>query len=277
MCLDIDYNCFEKEEEDDDDSEVESESFDEKVKNEERRLRKACNDGNFEEVKKILSSSRALATQLLLFTLSIAVESKNDKLASFLLIYAEEQRIERELAYEAPKRGNIEVMEMILKRGWDINITRCLLQASIREGQEGMVELLLRRGAIINEEMHQQPINMACEKGHLSIIQLLVKNGANISGKKGGVSTPLIQAITYDKVEVVKYLIAQGASIEAKDGNDCDAFYYAACKGNFEIASLLVAAGASVHNSYSLRFVPFMAACKSSLEVSIYILCVACL
>ena len=58
-------------------------------------------------------------------------------------------------------------------------------------------------------------LDMACLDGHLEVVKLLVKEGANINQASDEGITPLRQAALYGHQEVVDYLITKGSKFEA--------------------------------------------------------------
>lgn len=283
---DSDESDYEDEEDDcnyeEYDSEVEIEPPDEEVKRKEGIIRKECEEVNIEEVKKILDSSPHVWDTLFLQALSIAVVINNDQLSAFLLLHAEERHKEDMIINKTTERGNIQMMEVLLKR-WDIkrfSPRNFILSMATKEGKEEMVELLLKRGAEvheINDELENEPLQLASEKGHLSIVKLLVERGSHINADHLQKRTPLTKAINNQHVEVVKYLIEKGARIEKFGEFDVTALHHAAKKGTIEIASIIIACGANVSAITSSNISPFDKACWNSLEVQFPFFCfIAC-
>lgn len=246
---------------------LESGPFNKMVKREEDRIRKASEEGKLEEVMNILLTPAVIWAQLFLLSLSISINNNNDQLASFLLLHAEEQKKEVGVLLLAAARGNIEVMEIIIKRGWNRNYSNKYhpIHMTAQEGQIEMIEYLIKKGENVNQNgpSHLQPLHLACQGGHIAMVQLLLKRGADINGNLE--TTPLMTAIKNQHVEVVKLLIREGARVKDKEEGRNRAFYLAALEGNFEIASLLVSSGSDV--SGTVGYSPFAAACSSSLEV----------
>lgn len=161
-------------------SEEEIEPIDEQLKRGERLISKACEEGNIGKAKEILNSSSSyIWTSLCSQALIIAVERKHDELASFLL-HAVEQKKEGGVLHYTVKRGNIEIMEMLLKR-WSID--ELPIHVAAKNGHDEVVELLIRRGAGVNGLNYEKipPLQLACKGGHLSTVRLLVERGADIN------------------------------------------------------------------------------------------------
>ena len=87
------------------------------------------------------------------------------------------------------------------------------------------------------------PLTAAVTNGHLSIINLLIKYGADVNKEIGNGSTPLDYASINRNIEIVKTLLSSGADI-----NKGNPLYYASRNGNFEVAKLLIDSGADMNN-----------------------------
>ncbi len=81
----------------------------------------------------------------------------------------------------------------------------------------------------------------AAQKGNIDIVNLLIKNGANIEAKHEASRgyTPLIVAAINNHIEVAKMLIEHGANINSKNNNGNTALSVANEKGHTEIVELL--------------------------------------
>ena len=123
----------------------------------------------------------------------------------------------------AAKEGHQGIVEMLLDKGADIEGRDAkfggtpLIWAAIR-GQTDTVKLLLQRGADINaveEKNGMNAIILAAIKGNDQIIEILLENGADVnSGDKDG-RTPLMWAAHHGHTETVTLLLDNGADLEA--------------------------------------------------------------
>jgi ankyrin repeat protein len=93
------------------------------------------------------------------------------------------------------------------------------LHHASNKGHLSVVKLLVEKGAIINATnmWEKTSLHNSANNGHLDVVQYLVENGARMeatSNKKR--LTPLHLAAQYDHFDVVKYLVEQGADVSAQ-------------------------------------------------------------
>ncbi|KAK0765759.1 hypothetical protein N5P37_001697 [Trichoderma harzianum] len=112
-------------------------------------------------------------------------------------------------------------------------------------GKISMVELLLAEGADIEakDSGGRTALSLAVFRRRKGVVDLLISHGAKVNFHDGNGSTPLLTAIDREDKAVVQLLLARGADIELKSKNGEAPAAYAAKKGNEDIiASLLLAA-----------------------------------
>ncbi|KAK8129104.1 hypothetical protein PG984_010212 [Apiospora sp. TS-2023a] len=89
----------------------------------------------------------------------------------------------------AAKYADMEVMDLLLKKGADVNLRGCgmhhtPLQLACQQGNLKMVEFLLQRGANVSSAPHPAgggtALQMAAQSGNVEIAQLLIDNEAGI-------------------------------------------------------------------------------------------------
>jgi len=88
----------------------------------------------------------------------------------------------------------------------------------------------------------------ACIMGHLGIVDLLLRRGANPTINSVLDDTPLMMAARYGHVEVVRCLLRERtvrATIDARDSNGWTALYYGSSEGHVEVVKSLAGAGAN--------------------------------
>jgi len=133
-----------------------------------------------------------------------------------------------ELLMRGAEEGNLEKVKFALERYGDVNI-RCIYTG-------------------------QTPLFKASEKGHLTIVKLLLKNGANLNVKDKDGATPLHVASYYGNQEVVKLLLVNGTNVNSQDVDGVTPLYNASKRGYLEIVKLLLDARANVNmQTYDLR------------------------
>jgi ankyrin repeat protein len=85
------------------------------------------------------------------------------------------------------------------------------IQEAAERGFLEIVEILLASGAQINIQFDKKtPLHYASKEGHLSIVKLLVYKGAKINITDWFVGTPLDYAVSYKKIKVIDFLRQNG-------------------------------------------------------------------
>ena len=149
------------------------------------------------------------------------------------------------------EKGDLSSLKILLQSVEDINSVYyskiTLLTQAILHNQIEIIKYLLSIGIEVNSfnyDILMTPIQIACYKGNLNIIQLLYSHGANLYHKTVNKYTTLYYAIEGGHLNVVKYLIEDlhyniNETIGKYEGNalfisiDCDQFAI------FNILSLL--------------------------------------
>ena len=87
------------------------------------------------------------------------------------------------------------------------------------------------------------------EKGDLRKVKYALNNYADINAKDDDVKgwTALHYASLYDHIEIVELLLREGANVNATDEWDQTALHHASSQGHPEVVKLLLAAGADVN------------------------------
>ncbi|KAH6699677.1 ankyrin repeat-containing domain protein [Leptodontidium sp. MPI-SDFR-AT-0119] len=157
--------------------------------------------------------------------------------------------LEKEL-FLAVQMGDEGMVRLLLDRGADINgagrIDSPLCQAA-RIGHEGIVRLLLGRGADVNRAnlWGDSPLYEAAMMGREGIVRLLLDRGADVNGA-GGMDSPLRQAARMGHEGIVRLLLDRGADVNGAGGID-SSLCQAARIGYEGIVRLLLDRGADVN------------------------------
>ena len=109
------------------------------------------------------------------------------------------------------KNGFYKGVEEAIKRGVDVNCNYGFdLSNTAYNGHSDIVRLLLDNGALLKMEYNDNDVlNIACEKGYLDIVKMLVEVGGDVNVNDG---EPLMQASFRGYIEIVKYLLDNGAN-----------------------------------------------------------------
>jgi len=174
--------------------------------------------------------------------------------------------------FAAAKRADPEVLRMLIDKGALVNAKdsdntgETVLMAAASGVSDRKLQMLLAAGADLkatNDE-GETALMKAVQLQHsvspqdrLPMIQLLVKNGANVNATdKRGNSPLLLSVVQYmseaggiiSHPEVVKFLLDQGANVQTTDAQGKTALMMAAVtwKGSLEIPQLLIERGIKI-------------------------------
>ena len=102
---------------------------------------------------------------------------------------------------EACYNGNIEAVKKHLATGSDVNAKNSddwtPLQIAADKGHKEIAELLIVKGADVNmkNRFGWTPLAFAAERSHKEIVELLIAKGADVNAEHSGGTTPLDTAI----------------------------------------------------------------------------------
>jgi ankyrin repeat protein len=127
---------------------------------------------------------------------------------------------------EAAAIGDVDLARSLIENGAKVqdfgntSYTTALHRAAI-EGHKPVVELLLAKGAPVNERdlPLKTPLYYAVLNGHKNIVELLLTHGADVNSKDGSGQTPLHWAVEKGHREIVELLIDKGADVGAKNND----------------------------------------------------------
>ena len=187
--------------------------------------------------------------------------------------------------HRAAHRGYKEIVELLLAKGVDVNAkdkegktpldaaiygknpqTADLLrkhggksgaefsiQAAIAVGNIEAVKQHLAAGSDVNAKNSDDwtPLQIAADKGHKEIAELLIDKGADVNAKGDFSWTPLHYTAYEGKKEITELLIAKGADLNAKDEDGNTPLHWATMSvvgdKKREVAKLLITNGADVN------------------------------
>ncbi|UKZ47994.1 hypothetical protein TrVGV298_002230 [Trichoderma virens] len=128
--------------------------------------------------------------------------------------------------YEAVSNGHMEIVRLLLQHDptQDVNAQYpgkgILLTQAINRQDTGLVSLLIEYGAGIDvldpnvDDMFMKtPLSLACFKGHLDMVKLLIEKGANINFMTESSHPPLFAALISSTSQVAKYLLQHDVKI----------------------------------------------------------------
>ena len=166
--------------------------------------------------------------------------------------------------------GNIRIATLLLQARANINQqnnnghTALILACYSETPHNDLVRLLIQSGADISiksSELQNTALMYAAERGHTSIVQYLLDEGAPVNTQDVDGATSLMLASQFGHSEVVRVLINYGADVNilAKDPNGTALMF--ACNYQRTICVDLLLAGGADPNLCGKKYSPLLAAC----------------
>lgn len=174
--------------------------------------------------------------------------------------------------YQASKRGHLDVVELLLNQGAQIDKPRhvegCLytpLYVSALRGHVSVVEVLLSRGAEIEGRTTRghTPLSVACYNGRRSVVDVLLSRGAQINFEDSSDITPLHCACQEGFLDIVNLLLKKGARVNSLVKGGTLPLHLVCLRGHLDVAKLLLSWGAHINPEAGDRHLtPLQTACQ---------------
>ncbi|XP_050503316.1 putative ankyrin repeat protein RF_0381 [Diabrotica virgifera virgifera] len=135
-----------------------------------------------------------------------------------------------------------------------------VLNCAAYYGNDSIVRLLLKNKELIKQKDLDTSLHIAAEKDHSTVVELLLKHGANIEFKNDDGETPLLIAVKYKNEYIANILIEEEANVNARDRFDNTSLHMACQEGFLFIVDLLLHAGAAVNFQNATGWTPLLCA-----------------
>lgn len=103
-----------------------------------------------------------------------------------------------------------------------------------------------------NQSTKEEELIDACEKGDRNLVELLIKNEADVNHEDEDKWTPNFFASQNGHKEIVEILIKNGADVNHEDENKWTPIFFASLNGHKEIVELLIKNGARLHDDMKI-------------------------
>jgi ankyrin repeat protein len=195
-------------------------------------LIEAVREGRFGEVREIISS--------------LGLSNSQDWSEGYVLLC------------DAIKCRHTEVVKVLLTFGSEVNnkskeSTETPLHFAAKNGDIQIVDMLLKRGARINAKNYDghTPLHIAITHNKMEITELLVNQGAAVNATNNDGITPLHQALETCSEDIINLLLSRVANVNARDGDGRTYIHIAAVRGILQIGNHLLKNGAYVDSAYT--------------------------
>lgn len=162
--------------------------------------------------------------------------------------------------------------ECVIKFDGHIVSGATALWCAAGSGHMNVVKLLVKHGANVNHKTkaHSTPLRAACFDGRMDIVQYLVTHGADINLANAYNNTCLMISAYKGHTDVVEYLLSIGSDPNEQALCGATALHYAAECGHVEICSALLDHGAVLKlNEYGMT--PVIVAAERTREAVVHV------
>ncbi|NXU81383.1 ANKR6 protein, partial [Oreotrochilus melanogaster] len=139
-----------------------------------------------------------------------------------------------------------------------------LLVAAYKGQVENVVQLINRGAKVAVTKHGRTPLHLAAHKGHLHVVQVLLKAGCDLDIQDDGDQTALHRAAVVGNTDVITALIQEGCALDRQDKDGNTALHEACWHGFSQSAKVLVKAGANVLAKNKAGNTPLHLACQNS-------------
>ena len=167
----------------------------------------------------------------------------------------------------AIRKGNVVEAEILLDRGANINDSRSgvgtPLYAAVHAGHEPVVRFLLERGADVNRDSGNAHLVVALARNSIPMLRILIEYGATVNDYSVNRSSVLCDASERGQEEAVQLLLQNGAKVDNERSDHKTALTLALEKGHLGVLRLLLEHGANVNGVSNKSDIPLYMASKN--------------
>ncbi|XP_065576364.1 uncharacterized protein LOC136037570 [Artemia franciscana] len=185
----------------------------------------------------------------------------------------------RTALHVAAKNGHKGAVEALLKKNAKTDIIdnggNSPLHYAVANNHIDVVRILLRKETNVDNNETTNgltSLHISAERGHLGLVDYLIKSNAEINAKSGRAFTPLHFAAFRGHLKVVKVLIQNGANVNAVDIQNCTPLHHASGNHQEQIVNVLLENGANVNAVEKNNNTPLHCAAKHGHEKIVSIL-----
>ena len=88
-----------------------------------------------------------------------------------------------------------------------------------------------------------RPLHLAARHGVADVLNILLRNGADLEAKCNRGGTPLHQAVISSHPQIIRAMLAKGADLKAADASGLTPLHHAAASSGAEVVDILLSAG----------------------------------
>ncbi|XP_071511862.1 E3 ubiquitin-protein ligase MIB2-like [Diadema antillarum] len=123
-------------------------------------------------------------------------------------------------------------------------LSKMIFEAAAKGDVGEVRELITRDKSLVNVEVQgNRPLDVASYKGHLAVVDLLVRNGAKLDVKDKDGDTALCNAVYQNETKIVEYLLKKGANSNIANNSMRSALHIAVAKNGTDCVKLLLQYG----------------------------------
>ena len=188
------------------------------------------------------------------------IENKLKKFRQIARIINQPDVYNKNLMHDAVIRGDINIINLLIKYGGNINITNNIEEAdrdkiyknlenllfySIYKDNLDIIKLTINLGANLDSINGSRLLSYAISEENLYLVKLAIDNGAEVNAiKKYTPQIPLIEAVKKGNIDIVRLLIDSGADANIKNHLGKNSLFFVSSE---DIAKLLIDSGVDVN------------------------------